>query len=51
MKQAVLRQNNKIADTTHQCIETVYFDNVIIYGLDLDVRVIKLRYGWVVGNN
>ena len=51
MKQAVLQQNNKIAYTTLQCTETVYFGNVIIDGLDLDVRVIKLRYGWVVGNN
>ena len=51
MKQAVLQQNNKIAYATLQCTETVYFGNVIIDGLDLDVPVINLRYGWFAHNN
>ena len=51
MKQAVLQQNDNIAYTTLQCTETVYFGNVILGGLDFDVRVTKLRYGWGVGNN
>ena len=46
MKQAVLQQDNKIAYTTLQCTETVYFSNVIIDGLDLDVRV-KKKEIWV----
>ena len=38
-------QSNKIAYTIHQYYETVYSGNVILNGLDLDVRVIRLRYG------
>ena len=45
MKQGVLQQTIKVAYTTHHCFKMVYFDNVIIYGLDLGVRVIKLSYG------
>ena len=48
-KQGVLQKSNRIAYTTHQCIKTVYFVNVIIYGLDLGVGVKKLRYGWAFG--
>ena len=42
MKQVVRQQNNKIAYITLQCTETVHFGNVILDGLDLDVRVLKL---------
>ena len=45
IKQGVLQQGNKLAKTIHQCIKTVYFGNVIIYKMDLGVRVTKVTNG------
>ena len=51
IKQGVLQQGNKIAYTTQQCIKTVYFGNVIIYGSNLGVQIIKVTYVWAFGKN
>ena len=51
LKQGVFQQIIKVAYTTQQCIKMVYVGNVILYGFDLDVRVVKLRHSWVSGKN